>query len=239
VHLIIIEVGLNIKGNAFFLYLGVQIHFGVYIPTFNALSNENISPTPMKKDTADTRTIVLMIFVVLIVLRTPITSYIVFGLCLVYLAYNLYSKIQYRQGKTDYLLFPTKNDSFVKITSLTLGLIIFSIGIIYIIWTKNFNPYAFAGMAIGLLQFLNGLFALPKGRMKIEAHKLVISDLEDKLDLRQLKEINIYQERILLTNIYDETERVDHLAIDPDSSKLIDNYISKNHADLKIVNHVS
>lgn len=168
----------------------------------------------------------------------PIVSYIFLGLWISYWTYNLYSKFQYRKGRSDYILFPTQNDQYSKTTSITLGLIIFALSIVAIVWTKSLNHYGIIGLTIGLLVFLNGLFDLPKGMMQVETNELSISGIKNKIDIRQLKEIKIYKERMILTNVYDEIQRVDNLAIDPISSKLIDSYISKNNIDLKIVNNV-
>ena len=197
----------------------------------------------MKKYKDDIKTIIEvltfgLIYMSISTIDNPIVSYIFLGLWIAYWTYNLYSKFQYRKGKADYILFPTQNDQYSKTTSITLGLIIFALSIIAIVWTKSFNHYGIIGITIGLLVFLNGLFDLPKGIMKVETNVLSISGLKNKIDIRQLKEINIYKERMLLTNLYDEIQRVDNLAIDPVSSKLIDNYISKNNIDLKIVNNV-
>lgn len=179
-----------------------------------------------------------LIYVSIMTIDNPIVSYLFLGLWVVFWTYNLYTKIQYRKGKSGYIRFPTQNDQYSKTTSITLGLIVFALSIAGIVWTKTFNHYGLIGVTIGLLVFFNGIFDLPKGMMKVETNVLSISGLKNKIDIRQLKEINIYKERMLLTNIHDEIQRVDHLAIDPVSSKLIDSYFSKNNIDLKIVNNV-
>ncbi len=181
-----------------------------------------------------------LIYMSISTIDNPIVSYLFLGLWVTYWTYNLYSKFQYRKGKADYILFPTQNDQYSKTTSITLGLIIFALSIGAIVWTKSFNQYGIIGITIGLLVFLNGLLDLPKGIMKIETNELSISGLKSKIDTRQLKEINIYKERMLFTNIYDEIQRVDNLAIDPDSAQLIDRYISekKNNIDLRTINNV-
>jgi len=87
--------------------------------------------------------------------------------------------------------------------------------------------------------FLNGLFDLPKGMIKVDANELSISGLKNKVDIRQLKEIQIYKEKLLLANIYNEIQRIDNLAIDQDSAKIICRYISENNTiDLTTKNNV-
>lgn len=135
------------------------------------------------------------------------------------------------------LLLATKRYGHIKTTSITLGLIIFILSIVAIIWTKLDNQYEIFGIIIGLLVFLNGLCDLPKGVMKIENNFLSVSGLKNKIDIRQIKGIKIYKERMILTNIDNKTERVDNLAISQESAQLIESYISEkgNNIDLTII----
>ena len=198
----------------------------------------------MKKYTNDIKTILevlsfMLIFLGVQEINNPVLSFVCIGLAMAYWGYNLYAKWEYRKGKADYIHIPTQNDQFAKTTSVTLGLIVLAISSVAIVWTKSVNYKEVLGLAIGSLVLLNGLLDVPKGRMKVETNELRISGLNKAMDVRQLKEITIYRERILLTNRYEEVERVNYLAIDPVSSKLIENYISKKTIDLKVVNHVS
>lgn len=199
----------------------------------------------MKKYKDDIKTIfeVLtfgLVYMSISTINNPIVSFMFLGLWIVYWIYSLYSKMQYRKGKADYILFPTQNDNYYTTSSITLGLIVFTGSIAGIVWTEYFDDYGVIGITIGLLVFLNGLFDLPKGMMKVESNELSISGLNNKIDIRQLKEISIYKERLLLTNIYSEIQRVGNLDIDTESAKQIDRYISENHnnIDLKIFNNV-
>lgn len=199
----------------------------------------------MKKYKDDIKTIfeVLtfgLVYMSISTINNPIVSFMFLGLWIVYWIYSLYSKMQYRKGKADYILFPTQNDNYYTTSSITLGLIVFTGSIAGIAWTEYFDDYGVIGITIGLLVFLNGLFDLPKGMMKVESNELSISGLNNKIDIRQLKEISIYKERLLLTNIYSEIQRVGNLDIDTESAKQIDRYISENNnnIDLKIFNNV-
>ena len=185
----------------------------------------------MKKYKNDIKTIIEvltlgLIYMSISTINNPFVSYLFLGLWIVYWTYKLYSKFQYRNGNADYILFPTQNDQYFKTTSIILGLFIFTFSIVAIVWTKSFNHYEIIGITIGLLVFLNGLFDLPKGMIKVQANELNISGLKNKIDIRQLREISIYKDRMLFTNIYDEIQRVDNLDIDADAAKLIDRYIT-------------
>jgi len=181
-----------------------------------------------------------LIYMSISTIDNPIVSFMFLGLWIAYWTHNLYSKFHYRKGKADYIRFPTQNDQYSKTTSITLGLVIFVLSITAIVWHNSFNYYAVIGITIGLLMFLNGLFDLPKGMMKVDANELSITGLKNKIDIRQLKEIKIYKERMILTNVYDEIQRIDNLAIDTDSAQLIDRYISelKNNNVLTTKNNV-
>lgn len=167
----------------------------------------------MKKYKDDIKTIIEvltfgLIYMSISTINNPIVSYLFLGLWIVLWVYNLYSKFLYRNGKADYILFPTQNDNYFKTTSIILGLLIFTASIVAIVWTKSFNHYEIIGITIGLLVFLNGLLDLPKGMMKVEANELILSGLQNKIDIRLLREISIFKERILLTNLNNETQKL-------------------------------
>lgn len=199
----------------------------------------------MKKYKNDIKTIVevLSLFVIFLSISAfdnPLVTYLFLAVWVVYLIYSLISKIRYRKGKSKYILFPTLNDQYSKVTSLTLGIICLILSIVAIIWTKSYIHYGITGIAISLLVFLNGVFDLPKGWMQVDQNELSLSGLENIIDVRQLKEINIYKERIILTNVYDEIKRVESLNIDANSARQIENYISKhaNNLSIQITNNV-
>ena len=162
------------------------------------------------------------------------------GLWIGYLIYNLYSKFQYRKGNANYILFPTVNDQYSKVTSVILGLIVCVLSVVAIVWTDNFRHYAALGILVGMLVFCNGIFDLPKGMLKIEGNEMNIAGLDGKIDIRQVKELNIYNDRIVITNIYNENQRLGNLEIDVVSAQRIDNYIlnNKKENDLKTINNV-
>jgi hypothetical protein len=170
----------------------------------------------------------------------PIISITFLVLWISYLLYNLYSKFQYRKGKVNYILFPTVNDQYSKLTSIILGLLICVLSITGIFWTDEFKLYGAVGILVGLLMFCNGIFDLPKGILKIEGNEMSIAGADGKIDIRQVKELNIYNDRIIVTNIYNESQRLGNLEIDVVSAQLINNYIlnNKKENDLKTINNV-
>ena|SRR5690606_29265326 len=199
----------------------------------------------MRKYKDDIKTIlqVLMFGIIYLSISTidnPIVSIIFLGLWIGYLIYNLYSKFQYRNGNANYILFPTVNDQYSKITSVILGLIVCVLSVVAIVWTDDFRLYGALGILVGVLVFLNGVLDLPKGMLKIEGNVMNIAGIDGKIDIRQVKELNIYNDRIVVTNIYNENQRLGNLEIDVVSAQYIDNYIlnNKKENDLKIINNV-
>jgi Ca2+/Na+ antiporter len=170
----------------------------------------------------------------------PIFSYLFLVLWITYWVYNLYEKFRYRSTNTTYVLFQTQNDEYSKVTSIVLGLMILVLSIVAMIWASITILYPIIGVAIGLLVFLNGIFDLPKGRIEFQDDLIYVNSLDIKMDRRKLKEINIYKERILITNIYGEIKKITNLNISVDSAELIKRYIidNKNNISLTIINNV-
>ncbi|CAM4006352.1 hypothetical protein FLBR109950_12760 [Flavobacterium branchiophilum] len=111
---------------------------------------------------------------------------------------------------------------------------------IVIVVTKNSHQYAIISFVFGLLLFLNGLFDLPKGKLIICDSTLIISGINEKINLQNLKEINIFKDRILLSDDNDSVKRVDNVALDFVSSKVMEKYILENtqNFDLKVINNL-
>lgn len=181
-----------------------------------------------------------IIYLSISTINNPIVSILFLGLWIGYLLYSLYSKFLYRKGKVNYILFPTVNDQYSKITSVILGLIICALSIAGVIWTESFKLYGGAGVLVGVLMFCNGIFDLPKGMLEIKGNYMNIAGANEKIDIRQIKEVSIYKDRIVVTNIYNENQRFGNLEIDEISAKNSIDYIMRNSKenDLKILNNV-
>ena len=181
-----------------------------------------------------------IVCLIITTIDNPIVPIVFLGHWVGFLIYNLYSKFQYRKGNVNYILFPTANDQYSKITSIILGPIICSLGIAGMIWTEDFSLYGAVGILIGVLIFCNGIFDLPKGMMEIEGYEMNLTGVERKIDICQVEEVRIYKDHIVVTNIYNENQRYGNLEIDAYSAKYIADYISinKKENDLKTINKV-
>ncbi|GEM56005.1 hypothetical protein B0A58_09495 [Flavobacterium branchiophilum NBRC 15030 = ATCC 35035] len=69
---------------------------------------------------------------------------------------------------------------------------------------------------------------------------MIISGINEKINLQNLKEINIFKDRILLSDDNDSVKRVDNVAIDFVSSKVMEKYILENtqNFDLMVINNL-
>lgn len=194
----------------------------------------------MRKYKEDIKTIiqVLMFGITCLNISTidnPFVSIIVLGLWIVYMIYHLISKLQYTKGNANYILFPTINDQYSKISSLTLGVIICVLSILSLVGTNDFKLYGAVGFLVGVLIFCNGLFELPKGMLKIEGNEMYIVGLDRKMDIRQIKELKIYNDRMELINANNDKHRLEYLKINLVSAEQIEKYIL-NH---KMVNNLN
>jgi hypothetical protein len=208
-------------------------------------AKRKISIHCMRKYKDDIKTIlqVLMVGIIYLTIPTidnPILLILFLGLWIGNLIYNLYSKFQYRKGNANYILFLTVNDQHSKINSLILGLFICALSVVAIVCTDDFWLYGAVGILVGVLVFCNGIFDLPKGMLKIDGNEMNIAGLDGKIDIRQVKEVNIYNDRIVVTNIHNENQWLRNLEIDKASAEQIDQYIlnNKKENDLKTINNV-
>jgi len=166
-------------------------------------------------------------------------QYFSVGLAISFWAFNLYGKLQYRSGNKNYLLIPTKNDTYSKMTSLIFGGALL-IGAVLGLCLGSFNAFTIVGSGVGSLIFFNGLYDLPKGKIAVENNKLSVDRYMEDVDVRQLKQIEIFTDRVLITNIYNEIQRADNLNIDDKIALEIMRYLgdSIHDTELNIVNSV-
>lgn len=194
----------------------------------------------MKKLDRNLRTIIEMIFLILLyfsftTFKNQLFSFsilIIWGL--IYLK-NLYSNLLYKKGKVDYVLIPHRNDNFFKLTFLVLGGFLFLLSIISIVFLDLISYFPFMLLIISFLIFMNGIFYLPKEKLIVSDNYLIISGLSDRVQIRSLKEINVYSSKILIVNNLNEKFKIDNLEIDSFSYGLIYSYLKDKGVDFKCI----
>ncbi|QNR85406.1 hypothetical protein H9N25_02675 [Pedobacter riviphilus] len=158
----------------------------------------------------------------------PILSYIFLGLWTAYWTWNIYSKIQYRKGKAQYILIPTINDDYSKMTSIILGFILFSLAIILWLWKPEIFNLELILLIVGLLLFINGLLDLPKGKIELQENFLSITGFKGKINVKDIKSLEIMTNKIILVDNTAKTTRFDNFNIDINSAIKIENYFAEN-----------
>lgn len=104
----------------------------------------------------------IAIYLFITLVKKPIPAYSLLGILVIYLLYDLYSKVRYKNGKKSIVFFPTTKDKRSKITAQIVGLTISLFFLIYLIWAKALYPLALVCIVAGLFIFMDGIFDLPK-----------------------------------------------------------------------------
>ncbi|HTD98841.1 MAG TPA: hypothetical protein VK668_06120 [Mucilaginibacter sp.] len=183
----------------------------------------------------------LLIYFSISFIDNPLISIFSLGLWVAFWIYNLYKKVQYRNGiKLNIVIFPTLNDDYSKMTSITLGIMIIAGSLIGYFAFSILILYCIIGSTVGIIIFLNGVLDLPKGWIIIENNLFRINSIEEEIDLKLLKEIIVKNDQITLTNQLGEHKNVNLLNLDSASGENIKRYITErlNHNTISIINNV-
>lgn len=199
----------------------------------------------MKKYREDIKTMGEVVFFILIYLslatfHNPVYSYLTVTIYSIYWSTNFYSKIHYRKGKADYILFPTKNDEYSRMTSIMIGSMVIIAAMTFLIWKKSFSHYTIIGFSAGILVLLNGIMDLPKGKLLIKNNTVLFSGLKESIAQDLLKEIQISNEQIRIKTTDDKTWQINNLQIDSQSARLIASYLDQRitHTKFKLLNQI-
>ena len=120
-------------------------------------------------------------------------------LSLTFWSFNIYDKLQYRKHEfSNEIRFPTQNDSYFKVTSLTLGSLLIIGMIVTLLVMKEFSYLPIFGLIAGILILINGILDLPKGILKIENSTLKINRLIDGIELNEIHSINVNSNQIVI-----------------------------------------
>jgi hypothetical protein len=153
----------------------------------------------------------------------PWIAYILFALWIGRLIYTRY----YIRTNQNIIAFPTLNDEYAKMTPITFSIIILVLSIIgYFVFKSNLYN-AIIGIVIGVAVFLFGFFESQKGWMSIDNNTLKIYGVQENIDTRQLKEITLKNDRIILTNIYGENKNSNQLNLNPSISFNIKKFLTE------------
>ncbi len=150
-------------------------------------------------------------------------------------------KSYFLRFRTDTILFSTLNDDSSKMAYITFGIIILFFAVVgYFAFDLNIYQ-AIIVATIGVAVSLFGCFKSPRGWLTIENNSLKICGVEDTIDVRQLKEVILANDRITLVNIYGEHKNSTLLKLNPAASATIKNFIDTklNKSQIQVIDNVT
>lgn len=187
----------------------------------------------MKKYRDDIKTIFqvlsyIALYFAISMIDNPIVAIVSGGFWLFVWSFNIYDKIKYRNQKyQDEIRFPTQNDSYSKMTSLSLGSML-TIGMI--VWISLMTKFTFipiVGLIAGLLILINGIIDVPKGQLKLENSKLKSIRLKDEIELNTIESININSNQITILKEKNSTVKLDRLELNEKWTAKISEFLNE------------
>jgi hypothetical protein len=169
-----------------------------------------------------------------------ISPYIYFTYFGIGIVFYLYYYFTIRKRK-DSVIFPTQNDNSSKMGLVAFGIIVIFLSVTSYYGYNNKDIYSIIGFPVGIIMILLGLYEPEKGFITINKNLLKIIGVANELDIRQLKEITLKNDKIILTNIYDENTISHHLKLNVKSSEKIIAFLEKqlNPNNINLINQVS
>jgi len=167
----------------------------------------------------------------------PIVAIISGGFWLFVWSFNIYDKIKYRNKKyQDEIRFPTQNDSYSKMTSLSLGSMLTIGMIIWITLMTEFTFIPIIGLIAGLLILINGIIDVPKGQLKLENSKLKSIGIKGEIELSTIESINIDSNQITIHKEKSSTIKLDRLELNEKWTSKISEFLNEklNTEEVKI-----
>jgi hypothetical protein len=215
----------------------------IFIPLYGGIlyTFKNIlSLIMIKQYRNDIRTIVEILTCLAFYAFFRLNQWLVIGWFILAIGRFSYRYYYRKVNKTDIITFKTLNDDYSKMTFITIGILIliFS-GIGFFALSMELN-YLIIGLAISVITFLLGYFKPPLGWLLIENNALKIYGVQGEIDSRQLKEIILKNDQIILTNIYGEHKNSNLLNLNPIIAENIKSYINEklNNSEVSVVNDV-
>jgi len=129
-------------------------------------------------------------------------------------SFNIYDKIKYRKKKDqNEIRFPTQNDSYFKITSLSLGTMLTIGMIIWLTLMTEFKFIPFVGLIAGILILINGIIDVPKGQLKFDNSRLKLIGIKEGIEINDIQFITIDNDKITIHKDKDSSVTLDRLEL--------------------------
>ncbi|MEZ4888424.1 MAG: hypothetical protein R3E32_27095 [Chitinophagales bacterium] len=170
----------------------------------------------------------------------PITNvFFVFFLGIV-LVYGVYDKIRYRQGKyPNEIRYPTQNDTYYKVTSLTLGTIVILGAVIWLVLTTELIFIPYIGLVMGGLVLANGILDFSNGKLKIENKHLDLLCDDKPIEIEEIESIYLLPNQLIVLGVNGKKITQTGLKLDEKWAVKIEEFLKQNTDNQKyeIRNH--
>ncbi|WP_109620415.1 hypothetical protein [Sediminitomix flava] len=179
----------------------------------------------------------IALYIAISMIDNPVGAIISGGVWFFVWSLNIYDIIKYRNQKSqDEIRFPTQNDSYSKMTSLSLGCMLIIGMIIWIALLTEFTFIPIVGLIAGLLILINGIIYLPKGQIKLENSKLISFGLKEEIELSKIESINIDRNQITIRKEKNSTIKLDRLELNKKWTSKISEFLYEklNTEEVKI-----
>ncbi|PWJ40044.1 hypothetical protein BC781_105107 [Sediminitomix flava] len=204
--------------------------------------HSHITTNDMKKYREDIKVIFqalsfIALYIAISMIDNPVGAIISGGVWFFVWSLNIYDIIKYRNQKSqDEIRFPTQNDSYSKMTSLSLGCMLIIGMIIWIALLTEFTFIPIVGLIAGLLILINGIIYLPKGQIKLENSKLISFGLKEEIELSKIESINIDRNQITIRKEKNSTIKLDRLELNKKWTSKISEFLYEklNTEEVKI-----
>ena len=191
---------------------------------------------------ADIKTIIEVSTYLLLLLAISSVSNGYLAACLV--SINIASFFYYRffrKGKASVFNFPTQNDSSSQMFPISLGVLLV-FGSVIGFFALDLNLYGCHIVAInGVISCFIGFNGKPDGWISIEDTTMRIWGINEPFDIRQLKEIDLRNDKITLTNIYGESKYSFGLNLDHEYAEKLKQFLEEklNKVNVFVVSSVT
>lgn len=158
--------------------------------------------------------------------RFPFVTNAIIIIWLASILIGVADNILYRVGyKKSEIRYSTLNDGIGRYSQFGIGVFIILLSVGCYTWIPSMGMYPLAGFGIGLLFIVMGLLELPQGIMKLKANRLSLSGVEERVESKALKLVEIENDRITLIDFQDKVLKQESLNLSPSAANLIEQFL--------------
>jgi len=177
---------------------------------------------------ADIKTIIEVSTYLLLLMAISSVSNGYLAACLVSINIGIFFYFRFFfKSPTSMLLFPTKNDSSSQMLPISLGVLLVFVSVAGF-FALGLTIYICIALAIiGTALCFVGLKGNLGGWVSIDGFALKIYGINEQFDTRQLKEIDLRNDKITLTNIYGESKYSFGLNLDHEYAEKLKQFLEE------------